>query len=124
MKYTSSFYQTKSLQYMMEIPSCLCKCITMSKNDEDLFDKILFIRTKQHDYLYVFYKLYGDTSSCWIQFRSLVMFHSNLDYPEYTLSMMIHGSWLNDLFQMTDLRERYLLIGIPDKRSSILINLN
>ncbi|KAI8968118.1 hypothetical protein BDB01DRAFT_236076 [Pilobolus umbonatus] len=32
----SSFYQTKSLQYMMEIPSCLCKCITMSKNDVDV----------------------------------------------------------------------------------------
>ncbi|KAI8968145.1 hypothetical protein BDB01DRAFT_824845, partial [Pilobolus umbonatus] len=47
------------------------------------------------------------------------MSHSNLDYPEYTLFIMIHGSWLNDLFQITDLRERYPLIGIPDQRSHI-----
>ncbi|KAI8969591.1 hypothetical protein BDB01DRAFT_840167 [Pilobolus umbonatus] len=31
----ASFYPTKSLQYMMVRLFCLCKCITMSKNDED-----------------------------------------------------------------------------------------
>ncbi|KAI8967838.1 hypothetical protein BDB01DRAFT_901218 [Pilobolus umbonatus] len=35
MKYTSFFYPTKSLLYMMVRLFCLYKYITMSKNDED-----------------------------------------------------------------------------------------
>ncbi|KAI8969601.1 hypothetical protein BDB01DRAFT_855648 [Pilobolus umbonatus] len=35
MKFSFSFYPTKSLLYIMEMPSCLCKCITVNRKDVD-----------------------------------------------------------------------------------------
>ncbi|KAI8969603.1 hypothetical protein BDB01DRAFT_855630 [Pilobolus umbonatus] len=35
MKFAFSFYPTKSLLYIMEMPSRLCKCITVNRKDVD-----------------------------------------------------------------------------------------